>query len=312
MRRRTVCAVAVYLLLLVACMRSSTAAENIASKPAAVALLRGVESVRLIEAPVRIEAIEEQIAPPPVVDLHYVLEVDGDKMMSNLLDVQQDKMPISDGEVTLLDGREVHFHIRAEHSDVAVSDLDGPGSIRGGFLFDPSVLGLSDILSPKSNVKNSLRYDFAESAEVLGQVDVNGVKAWHVKFGLKDYVYEFWVEEPAFRIHRKDITWPGTHVQIDLRYDADNQSPFPSWIHCKRTINGQVERERIVTIKSFTIGVEFAPDHFTLKGMEIPINTPVVDYRIQRRMGYWDGEGLSEWPIQKAQSIPKVTQENPN
>ena len=31
--------------------------------------------------------------------------------------------------------------------------------------------------------------------------------------------------------------------------------------------------------------------------MDIPVNTAVVDYRIQRRIGYWDGQGLSENPV---------------
>lgn len=276
---------------------SGTAAADVTLDPAAMALLRGVESVRLIEGPVRIEAIVEQIAPSPVVDLHYVLEVEGDKMMSTLLEVQQDGKSISDGEVTLLDGTEVYFLSRGKHSDVAVSDLDARESVRGGFLFDPAILGLTDLLSVHSTVKSCLHYQTAEDVELVGQEELNGVDVWHVKLSLEDYIFEFWVEEPAFRVHRTVTAWPGTRIQIDLGYEPGNPSPFPSWLHHKRTIDGQVRREGKVTIKDFKIGAEFEPDHFTLKGMDVPINTPVVDYRIKRRIGYWDGEGLSEWPV---------------
>lgn len=68
-------------------------------------------------------------------------------------------------------------------------------------------------------------------------------------------------------------------------------------IPSRRTIDGKVVLESKVTIKDFEIGAESEPDRFTLKGMEVPVNTPVVDYRIRKRIGYWDGEGLSEWPV---------------
>jgi hypothetical protein len=47
--------------------------------------------------------------------------------------------------------------------------------------------------------------------------------------------------------------------------------------------------------------------------MDLPLNTDVVDYRIDRRIGFWDGEKLVDNPVrvsaQERQEVEKRLQE---
>jgi hypothetical protein len=45
--------------------------------------------------------------------------------------------------------------------------------------------------------------------------------------------------------------------------------------------------------------------------MDLPKNTAVVDYRIHRRLGYWNGEGLSDSPVFEAERPSGESLEGP-
>ncbi|MDR2642437.1 MAG: hypothetical protein LBC74_06550, partial [Planctomycetaceae bacterium] len=51
----------------------------------------------------------------------------------------------------------------------------------------------------------------------------------------------------------------------------------------------------------------FPPETFTLKGLNLPLNTDVTDVRIHRRLGYWDEEKLVDRPVKiSAQESKKL------
>jgi hypothetical protein len=57
-----------------------------------------------------------------------------------------------------------------------------------------------------------------------------------------------------------------------------------------------------VTVAIKEIGNPIPPETWTLTGLNLPAGTPVSDLRIHKRIGYWDGKGLSKKP-----SIPSAT-----
>jgi hypothetical protein len=50
-------------------------------------------------------------------------------------------------------------------------------------------------------------------------------------------------------------------------------------------------------VKSFEVDKPIPPERFTMKSIGLPINTMINDYRINRILGYWDGEGISKNPV---------------
>jgi hypothetical protein len=46
--------------------------------------------------------------------------------------------------------------------------------------------------------------------------------------------------------------------------------------------------------------VTIDPEIWTLSGLDMPIGQAVVDVRIKRRVGYWDGRRLTENPPRRA------------
>ncbi|MDR1383094.1 MAG: hypothetical protein LBJ67_04495 [Planctomycetaceae bacterium] len=56
---------------------------------------------------------------------------------------------------------------------------------------------------------------------------------------------------------------------------------------------GEVFFDREVNITLFKKTSSFPNNFFSLKQMNLPLNIPVSDLRIMKRVGYWDGEKLS-------------------
>ena len=105
----------------------------------------------------------------------------------------------------------------------------------------------------------------------------------------------YWIEEPSFRVHR--VTNQGFFGQIDIRsyYDNGNTGPLPSRITIRRNgPQGELELDRKIDVTSIKYNQDIPDSFFDLKSMRLPLNTEVVDYRAQQRLGYWDGEKLVE------------------
>lgn len=273
----------------------STLAEE---PPSALALLRGVESTRTQYKTIKAALEARYISPPPAPTIDCLVEMDVPKLRFEFTVLAGD-IP---GQVILRDGDEFHGYRRKEAEDVQVYDLQRAVGVRGDIAFDPRILGLSDLMTCDTTVKDCLWIEDHESLEVVDQESLHGVNTWKVKASRRGATAEFWIEEPSFRVHRKIVETPFMRIVIDSEFDSDKeQSSFPSRVttqrvHKKDELKDRNE-ERIYIVKSFDTDADIPLERFTLKAMDLPFNTPVVDYRISRIVGYWDGEGLSEKPV---------------
>ena len=242
--------------------------------------------------------------PTPTVTIECLIEMTGTKRRSEIFSKD---VP---GQVILRDGEECHSYRRKKLEDVHIYDLQESVSTRADVAFDPRILGLNDLLPANMTVKNCLWPSGVDKLEVAGRESFHGVSVWRVRASRKDEgtTFEYWIEEPSFRVHRFTVKANSTEIDIDSTFDpSDLKSPFPQRVVTRRREKAQNSSfERTYSVKSFEVNPEISPERFTLGSIELPINTMVVDYRIKPITGYWDGEGLSKNPVYQGERLRTV------
>ena len=166
----------------------------------------------------------------------------------------------------------------------------------GAGIYDPRLLGLTDMMMHDKDVSACLLYktrgNFSVSREDMGDRSVFVVEC---RDGEENGLAHFklYIEEPGFLLVRLSVLSLRDKIQIDNEYSEKNFLPFPTKTHIYRvaTQDGKevVEFDRHITVKDVQIKKSFPPETFTLAGLNPPLNSDVVDYRISRRLGYWDG-----------------------
>ena len=272
----------------------------------ALALLRGVELARTAEDTGRLEFDVEFVVPPRGVIENGVIEFDGSKCRSE----------VTDGRgylhTVIRDGNELYAFLSSPHADVEVFDFKDAAQ-HDFVAFDPRTLGFSDIMGMSTTVTDCLWLEGMEAPTLLGKEQIRGVDVWHVNLNRGDETtFEYWIEEPSFRVHRVTHSWGAKLVEIDSEFD-DSDQVFPSRVVARRhAINKEDSSiqetvlERIYTVRMLETGTEISPDRFSLASIDLPINTAINDYRISRIAGYWDGEGISPQPSFSRRTPPNL------
>ncbi len=279
-----------------------------ADSGAGVALLRGVELARTKYHAFRVEMTLEYLSPPPVRTAKCVIEVDGKHRRCEVVSATGGL----DKTVVLIDEEnphEIYGYRRGEYNDVDIYNMQRAVSTRGDIAFDPRILGLSSLMPANGTVKNSLNYDNALNVELLGQEELNERTVQHVRLvrngPVPDFTitYDYWIEEPSFRVFRKSSKWPDGQSEITSSYGSNDTTwPFPVRVEITRsTPNGAIRGMEIrYTVQKFEIVDAISPERFTLASMDLPINTMINDYRINRIVGYWNGKEISPNPVYPA------------
>lgn len=271
-------------------------------EPSPLALLRGVETVRTSDNALRFSLTLEQLSLQPPRQLKCLIELCGERRRFEILPSEY-----VDGSVILIDGDEIHSFHRKAGEDVEVYDLSYSRGVRGDVAFDPRIIGLADLMSVGSTVKACLWYEHCTGMTLVGQENVNGVNAWHIRLQAETGdESHFWIEEPSFRVHRRTLRWAGGHSEITSEYDpSDPHSIFPKCVHIQR-VERDTALEGRVTLTSLERPASLSPQRFTLESMDLPKNTMISDYRLKRVVGYWNGEGVSTMPVSTAKSFPET------
>lgn len=259
-----------------------------AEGPSPLALLHAVEAARMRHDTLSARLTYEYVGGGENRRIECMVDVDVDGSHRRFEHLRGEDTP---GEVVIIDGQELHGFRRKKHEDVCVYDMRYAVGVRGDVAFDPRILGLSDVMAADATVKGCLWYEHVRDLELIGGEELNGVPLWRVRATAEDTVSDFWIEEPSFRVHRRTIEWSGGRVEIDSYFDSvDSSSPLPVHVHARRSDDGgRSIEETKVTVKHIELGVPVAPERFSISSMELPRNTAIVDYRIQRVIGYWDG-----------------------
>jgi hypothetical protein len=283
----------IILVLLPLCMFLMTSVRlDAADEPSPVGLLRGAELARMQHESIQARITIVYSSPPPQRVVDCLLEFEGDKLRSELdfsSELADEDRP---SEIIVRNGAVFYGYRKARHQDVHIYDLDRAVGVRGDIAFDPRVLGLSDVMAASATVKSCLWYENMAIIDLIGKEVVNGTPTWRVSavtdVGVRS---DYWIEEPSFRIHRRTILWPEGQIELDSEFDREIPSPFPKRVKVRRTEPGEVV-VRTYTIEALTSGTPIPSERFSLRAMGIPPGTAVVDYRIQRRQGFWNGDVL--------------------
>lgn len=269
----------------------------------AVALLKGVEAARTQYDSLRAEVSVEFLSPSRQC-LKCIVEMKGNKRRFEVLSSEE-----FCGKTCITCDQDVTSFERSDNADVMRYDVEYAVGRRGDFSFDPRILGLSDTLSMDHTVADCLGYANALSIDIVGREALGEGELWTVSVAKQSVTMRFSIEEPYFRVHKVVGTWDGGRFEITSDYDASKPvSPFPIRVFQIKEFNGRKIEKRL-TITSLDLAIPLSDNRFTLASLELPLNTAIVNYRLMRRIGYWDGVGVSKDPVvRRADSVPRVGQ----
>ncbi len=263
--------------------------------PAALALLRGVELARAKYDNLRVELVMEYADRTERCTLPCLVEQAGRQR-------RFEQFPggcLQQGIVTLIDDREVRSYSRKQHADLEIYDMARAVGVSGDIAFDPRILGLGEIImTADATLRQLLWIETCDAIELVGREELKGIPTWHIKVSWNEATSDFWIEEPSFLVHKRVLKEDIIRVEINSEFDTQNRTfPFPKRVEVTRA-EGPEWRRLEVTVKSFDVDQPIPAERFTMKSLDLPVNTMINDYRVSRIMGYWDGEKISTSPVE--------------
>ncbi len=165
------------------------------------------------------------------------------------------------------------------------------------FIFDPRTLGLSVWCDINKSVADCLAYRQAKSITLVGREPISDVNCWHVhvvdSYGQNRH---FWVgDDPSFRVYKCSFLAYGQRLEATSSYGepgVDRTVP-ESVLTRKFDRSGQVDRLTEITVIKAEYNVAVDPKLWTLAGLGMPLGEMVIDERIHRVAGHFDGQGLT-------------------
>ena len=260
----------------------------------ALALLKGVEQERLKHDCFHIRYEEHRAEENKTVE--QIVDFDKGKIRKKHL-----PNDFFQGKKSILLEDAVYCMMAYDEQHVAIVPLRS-AIASGTGIYDPRMLGLADMMNHEMTVSVCLLYknrsNFSVSRENL---DGRPVHVVEYRDGEEnDFAHwKLYIEEPGFFLKRIVMESQSEKIQIDNDYSKREFLPFPTKTHVKRVEkkDEKIIFDRRITVKDVQIKESFPPETFTLAGLNPPLNSDVVDYRISRRLGYWDGEKLVDKPV---------------
>ncbi|MDR0706086.1 MAG: hypothetical protein LBF88_14025, partial [Planctomycetaceae bacterium] len=199
-------------------------------------------------------------------------------------------------EIIFIDKDEVYLY-RSSYHGVQLMDMQ-MATKRGTYAFDPRLLLTCSTPAINSTLQEQLNYlpDYGYDDGVVAKETVNGVDVWHVCFTNEFGRGHLWIEEPSFRVHKLRSETTNVISEVLAKYESLQFDIFPTQIHIENVTRGKRTICRDFKFTNVTFNKP-NKDRFSLKSMELPINTPVTDIKILKIIGYWDGEKLVDDPV---------------
>lgn len=199
--------------------------------------------------------------------------------------------------------KDVHVHSAydgtqlMQYAEDMGSQVKDPSKGTPDFVFDPRLLGISVWLSLSDDLSDYLAYRDAKSFKLIGREDVAGHPTWHVNvidhYGQDKHL---WVADGEhFRVYRSSLVSPYKRLEVESIYDdLAVKSPLPLAVTARDyDSHGKLSRETRVTVDKAQYNVRVDPKSWTIAGLGMPLGQMVVDERIHRVVGHFDGEGLT-------------------
>lgn len=271
---------------------ASTAGDRAAAMarwPSAEALLRGVAETRMryqsLHAELTIDDRTEPFRMTLIVDI-----ADNGRLCRFERLADDDSL----GEVVIVDHDELRGFRREPNEEVCLDDAKTALGRYEGLVCEPRLLGLTATHSATGPLEEYLCRDAAHSPVVLGKEELDGSVVWRVQAAGESVVSTFWIEDSTFRVHKRVDTWEDGCCEIWSYFDGDETCPLPSRVHVLTVRSGQDVLQASLAVRKLVLDEKPSAERFALSSMDLPVNTPVVDRRLDRRIGYWNGQGLQD------------------
>jgi RNA polymerase sigma factor (sigma-70 family) len=181
-------------------------------------------------------------------------------------------------ETAILEYRE-----RGAHGSAVIRDPSHGSGLAGHF--DPRCLGLRSFATGTPD--SALSLNCADVVSLVGQEEVEGIPAWHIRVRCRDFDRNYWISvaQPDRLLRNAE------YGDVYTSYYAPDRprDPLPIKV-LVQTRHGIQKFERTAGEYNFSVD----PATFTLAGLGMLRGTSVVDERSMRSLGYWTGAGLSE------------------
>ena len=190
--------------------------------------------------------------------------------------------------------------------------IEDPRNSGVTYLFDPRILGLTPYPSVTDTIDSCLVQNHADSTLLLGNELLEGVAVWHVRVVYsksRSIKCDFWIDANHPSHVCKQERNGDTVVSI---FDSANpDDPIPKEV---RIVNfyeaDHVFTEKRYLRRSAQFNIPVDPASWTLAGLGMPVGTDVVDYRISKSIGWWNGSRLSEDTPPRTKQIRPVNPPN--
>ena len=196
------------------------------------------------------------------------------------------------------DGERLVQYRAREHEDVVYKD-EKKGT--GYYLFDPRTLGIVSYYGMTTTVDAAFEDRPIRAISLVGREEVAGHSTWHVlvvdKFPGGTIERHHWVEDaPGYPVWKTEEVVGGRKTIVTASYrDPVAENPIPVLVMTsQRTPNGDQFGLTTLTVEQTEWNVPVDPATWNLATMGIPPATPVIDERLMKRVGYFDGEGLRD------------------
>jgi thiol-disulfide isomerase/thioredoxin len=195
-------------------------------------------------------------------------------------------------DVTTYDGT-ILLHYRETNGKPESTTITDPGEGSFTYVFDPRCLGLRPFLSAETSIENCLAYDSAKAISLVGRESVEGTDCWHVSVESRyGGSLEFWID--ATHPHRVVRQSDGLSIAVSKYDETHLADPIPIEVKITETQDGKPLLEKRFIRSNTRINEPMDPASWTLAGLKMKVGTDVIDSRISRSIGYWDGTGLSK------------------
>lgn len=187
--------------------------------------------------------------------------------------------------------------------------LQGTSVGTGAYVYDPRLLGIS--LGPfhSTSIDHALRLSPDLRKSVISEkVVLNGIDC--NKISVEDHsgiVVTFWVTRKSDVI-KFDYNSPGIWRETTESRYADSFAN--GVIPCETTTSASSASKTITIHRISTDFSLIANSEFTLKNLNMPVGTAVSDLRTSRRLGYWDGDSLSELTYAQQPRLSEPTRDH--
>ncbi|MDO5554281.1 MAG: hypothetical protein Q4G68_11015 [Planctomycetia bacterium] len=188
-------------------------------------------------------------------------------------------------------------YMKTTHDSTSVELVPFDSSLASGVdIYDPRLLGLTDTPSLQMSMDTCLGLSSGRNISVK-QTVLDGKNVFLVTEKLNEATWEYYVEEPSFRLLKKIVRDGIICIQIDNEYSNPDLVPFPTRVNILRKERDKIRLDRTITVTNLEKRKSFPANTFTLGSFGLPLNAVITDYHIDRVAGYWDGEKLVGNPV---------------